>query len=179
MKITKTKEVEHQIGKLLKKISKSESSIDHHQKKLRQHQRDLRENIGLLKTTVTMVILTQSARDDYSSDSSESGSDGPCTSQTLINKNRERSGTTITISDDENTMSKSPSQSLHLSTILETPNPNEIEQPLSNETLNNLSRILQRTQSPKSPLRPHNCSIPDCNQCSIAHQCRYDYDDEV
>ena len=175
MKLTKNREIEHQVSKLLARISKSQSSIDYHQKKLRHH-REMKENVGLLKTTVTMIIMSQDAREDYSSDSSESSTDVPCSSQDLRKKNLERSEGAIMISDDETPLNRSPSQSLHLSTILATPNPEHVEQPMSQETPTNLSRLLHRTESPKSPLRTHSCDIPDCN----APQCRFnDFDDEV
>ena len=113
--------------------------------------------------------------EDYSSDSSDS-SIKPCSSQALPKKNLERSGGTILISDEETPSNRSPSHSLHLSTFLATPNPDHVDQPMSKDTMTNFSRLLNRTEYPKSPMRTHTCDIPNCD----APQCRFnDFEHEV
>ena len=142
-----------QIKKLLAKISKGQASVEYYNRKMRSYHKELRDNISLVKTSIAMIfhcIDNENNNDpedpelEYSSDSS---TDELCSSQSLREKNEKRSDATILISDEANPSNRSPL--LHLSTFLATPNPDHINQPMSQNTMTNISRLLNHTESRK------------------------------
>ena len=108
-------------------------------------------------------VETHDETHDETSDqeSSDNTSDHePCTSNSLKKKNEERSqNQTILISDTEDP-APTP-KSLHLSTILGTPDQTHIRQPFSQETMNSISRIINH-QTPSSPVISKSCELTEC-----------------
>ena len=160
---------------LLAKIHKGQASTSYHSKKLKTITQELRDNTSLLRTSVYMLIHSDTYETECNEpssdeeDESETDIEKPCSSNTLKEKNDQKStNQPILISDEE--ILPSP-KSLHLSTFLGTPDPHHIDQPLSQNTMTSISRLIhhQTLQTPASPdqntscdLENRSCRDPNC-----------------
>ena len=142
------------------------------QKKIKSITQELRDNTSPLRTSVYMLLNSGNSEPeihDPSSDEDEETTDTetPCTSSTLKHKNDQRSNDPpILISDEEDLPSP---KSLHLSTFLGTPDPNHVTQPLSQDTMASISRLIHHQttlQTPASPVVNRSCDLNTCRDPS-------------